>query len=117
MINVTVTYVKTSSRGKDVEVVDSIEITGHANSGPYGQDLVCASVSSIITGAANAIWNNNCFQIILEEGHALIKRTSRPSGEIAFECHDDVTLSVTDVMLRTVAESNRKFIRITEKFN
>ncbi|MFC6465392.1 ribosomal-processing cysteine protease Prp [Marinilactibacillus sp. GCM10026970] len=33
----------------------SIEISGHAESGPYGQDLVCAAVSALSIGAINSI--------------------------------------------------------------
>lgn len=33
----------------------SMTITGHANSGPYGQDLVCCAVSAIALSSLNAI--------------------------------------------------------------
>ncbi len=33
----------------------SMNVTGHAKSAKRGQDLVCASVSSIMTGALNAL--------------------------------------------------------------
>ena len=35
--------------------IDSIQMTGHANAGDYGNDLVCAGASSIIFGAMNAV--------------------------------------------------------------
>ncbi|MFD2211033.1 ribosomal-processing cysteine protease Prp [Virgibacillus halophilus] len=31
------------------------EVAGHANSGPYGYDLVCAAVSAITFGTVNAV--------------------------------------------------------------
>lgn len=34
---------------------DSIEISGHANYDEYGKDIVCASVSSIVTTTVNGI--------------------------------------------------------------
>jgi uncharacterized protein YsxB (DUF464 family) len=34
---------------------DSIEISGHANYDDYGKDIVCASVSSIVTTTVNGI--------------------------------------------------------------
>lgn len=34
---------------------NNITISGHANSGEYGKDIVCASVSSIIYTTINAI--------------------------------------------------------------
>ena len=33
----------------------SIEVKGHANSDDYGKDLVCAAVSTVITGGMNAL--------------------------------------------------------------
>ncbi|WP_152654750.1 ribosomal-processing cysteine protease Prp [Oceanobacillus sp. CFH 90083] len=35
--------------------VTAFELTGHADSGPYGYDLVCAGVSAVTFGAVNAI--------------------------------------------------------------
>ncbi|MFC4388361.1 ribosomal-processing cysteine protease Prp [Gracilibacillus marinus] len=36
-------------------VIKSFTITGHAGSGPYGHDLVCAAVSAVSFGAVNAV--------------------------------------------------------------
>ncbi|WP_339177484.1 ribosomal-processing cysteine protease Prp [Oceanobacillus sp. FSL W7-1293] len=35
--------------------VTAFKLTGHAESGPYGYDLVCAGVSAVTFGAVNAI--------------------------------------------------------------
>lgn len=35
--------------------ISSFQVSGHANSGPYGYDLVCAGVSAITFGSINAI--------------------------------------------------------------
>ncbi|MGI8316008.1 ribosomal-processing cysteine protease Prp [Halobacillus mangrovi] len=35
--------------------VNGFEISGHAESGPYGHDLVCAAVSAVSIGTVNAI--------------------------------------------------------------
>jgi uncharacterized protein YsxB (DUF464 family) len=35
--------------------ITSFIITGHAESGPYGHDLVCAAVSAVSFGTVNAI--------------------------------------------------------------
>ncbi|HLS61565.1 MAG TPA: ribosomal-processing cysteine protease Prp [Virgibacillus sp.] len=39
---------------KDNQIV-AFELSGHADSGPYGYDLVCAGVSAVSFGAVNAI--------------------------------------------------------------
>ncbi len=53
---------------KDNKLV-CVHISGHANADKYGKDLVCAGVSSIAIGLANAIdqlTNDNC-KIDVEE--------------------------------------------------
>ena len=45
MIRVKVTYQK--------EIVTSLTVSGHANSGEYGKDLVCAGVSAVVVGGLN----------------------------------------------------------------
>jgi len=34
--------------------IKSFDLSGHANSGPYGYDLVCAAVSAVSFGSVNA---------------------------------------------------------------
>lgn len=35
--------------------IDSFTLSGHANAGPYGHDLVCAGVSAVAFGTENAV--------------------------------------------------------------
>ena len=37
------------------EDIVSFEVTGHAESGPYGSDIVCAAVSALVIGTTNSI--------------------------------------------------------------
>jgi uncharacterized protein len=37
------------------EQINSFTLSGHADSGPYGHDLVCAAVSAVSIGSINAI--------------------------------------------------------------
>ena len=84
----------------------SLEVKGHANSGPYGQDLVCAAVSAILTGGANNLENKKNFDIKLLEGETLIKAIDTVSS------HDEVVLETLIVSLKTIEESYGKFIQI-----
>ena len=84
----------------------SLEVKGHANSGPYGQDLVCAAVSAILTGGANNLENKKSFDIKLLEGEALIKAVDTVSS------HDEIVLETIITSLKTVEESYGKFIQI-----
>lgn len=47
MIHVTVT--RTNNQ------IKTFELSGHAESGPYGYDLVCAGVSAVSIGTVNAV--------------------------------------------------------------
>ncbi len=35
--------------------IHAVELTGHADSGPYGYDLVCAAVSALSIGLVNSL--------------------------------------------------------------
>lgn len=41
-------------RNESQQVV-ALEITGHADAGPYGQDIVCAAVSAVTIGTINSL--------------------------------------------------------------
>lgn len=47
--------VKVIVERNDQNEIMSFELSGHANSGPYGYDLVCAAVSAVSFGAINSI--------------------------------------------------------------
>ncbi|MFC6170597.1 ribosomal-processing cysteine protease Prp [Loigolactobacillus jiayinensis] len=36
-------------------IIHYFQLTGHADSGPYGSDIVCAAVSAVAIGAVNGI--------------------------------------------------------------
>lgn len=44
-------FIKRNDRGNIV----SFEVTGHAESGPFGSDIVCAAVSALTIGTANSL--------------------------------------------------------------
>ena len=81
-----------------------LEVKGHAGYDKHGQDLVCAGVSSIITGGFNALSKEDIEEISLEEGYAkVILKEGSSSCEV---------LKVIEIQLRTIEESYPKFITI-----
>ncbi|WP_409022633.1 ribosomal-processing cysteine protease Prp [Dellaglioa sp. P0083] len=40
---------------RDAKIIDAFEITGHADSGEYGQDIVCAAVSVLTINTVNSL--------------------------------------------------------------
>jgi hypothetical protein len=90
---------------ESTKTITSIEVKGHANSAEYGKDLVCAAVSAIITGGANAL-EQDIYDIELKEGHALIKAHEIPGQ------NDEVVLKTMETQLRTIEEIEKAFIKI-----
>lgn len=88
--------------------IKSLEVKGHADSDVYGKDLVCALVSGITTGLANALdIMLHEEDIILEEGYAQFCITDAND-------ESDTIMNTAIIMLRTAEESNKDYIRIME---
>lgn len=49
-------------------LIFSIELSGHAESGPYGYDLVCAAVSGVSMGMINAVMKLTEMDLNIEQG-------------------------------------------------
>ena len=58
---------------KSDETINGLEVSGHADSAQYGNDMICAAVSAIITGGFNAFNDNDFDEIELKEGYAKVK--------------------------------------------
>ena len=86
--------------------VNFLEVKGHANSAPHGEDLVCAGVSAILGGGFNNLKNHKDYEIKLDEGYALFKTTSQ------LDAHDEVVIETIVCGLNTICEENPKFIEI-----
>ena len=86
--------------------VNFLEVTGHANSAPYGKDLICAAVSAVLTGGFNNLTNYKNYELKLDEGHALFK-SSAP-----FDAHDEAVIETIICGLNTIRESNPEFVEV-----
>ena len=92
-------------RDVNSQKIISIEVKGHANSAEYGKDLVCAAVSTVMTGGMNALKDKE-YDFKLEEGHIYVKALDIPSD------YDSVVLKTMEVQLMTIEESNHKYVQI-----
>ena len=88
---------------KNGDQVIGLEVTGHANSAPHGKDLICAAVSSILTGGFNAFNENDMEECSLEEGYAKV---------IICSNNGQIILNTLIVQLKTIEMSYPKFIKI-----
>ena len=82
--------IKVSIEGK------TIKLTGHANFADYGKDIVCASVSSIITTTINAI-------LSLEEG-SISYQDEKQTLIIQIIKETNITKNLISNMLRMLKE-------------
>ena len=48
--------------------IRSFTLSGHAESGPYGYDLVCAAVSAVTFGSVNAVMELTDADLSIEQG-------------------------------------------------
>ena len=99
MIKITINH---ASNGQ----VNFLEIKGHANSAPHGQDLVCAAVSSVITGGFNNLNGYKNYELKLDEGYALFK------SNVELDAHDETVIETIICGLNTIKETNPEFIQI-----
>ena len=99
MIKITINH---ASNGQ----VNFLEIKGHANSAPHGQDLVCAAVSAVITGGFNNLNNHKNYELKLDEGYALFQ------SNVPLDAHDETVIETIICGLNTIKETNPEFIQI-----
>lgn len=81
-----------------------LEVKGHAGFAESGQDLICAGVSSIVTGGFNAFNKDDIESVTLESGYAkVILKEQSESLKV---------LDVIIIQLQTIQESYPKYIKI-----
>jgi hypothetical protein len=86
-----------------------VKVKGHSLSAALGADLICAGVSSVTTGALNALANPTSFQIISSEGLLEIMTMTTVSA------HDQVVLHTMLRQLETIAEAHPQYLKINKK--
>ena len=92
-------------RDVSLDKIILIEVKGHSGKDAYGKDLVCAGVSSIITGGFNALLDKD-YSFKLDEGHSYVKALDIPSD------YDAVVLKTIETQLKTIEEAEPEFVRI-----
>ena len=79
---------------------ECIKVSGHANFNTYGNDIVCASVSSIIYTTINGILNIDSESISYKDNEVL---------EINILKNDDITKKLINNMLDLLKELERQY--------
>ena len=95
----------------------AFELSGHAESGPYGFDLVCAAVSAVSFGAVNAVLELCDIDLEIEQGtEGGYLYVSLPSS-LASDVMGKVQLLFEGMLisLKTIEQEYSQFIHITSK--
>ncbi len=85
----------------------SLKIKGHANSGPYGHDLVCAATSGIVLGGINNLQGK--YNLEQDENNGVLELTSLDK----VSSHDSVVLETIIKQLEMISEAYPKNIKIS----
>ena len=89
----------------------SLSVSGHSNYDEHGKDIVCAGVSAIVTGGLNALINENKSGISyrVSDGYVNVDVLDIGNDKLQF------IIDVIVIQLRTIEESYKKHIKISEK--
>lgn len=98
------------------DLITGFELSGHAESGPYGYDLVCAGVSAVSFGSVNAV-NSLCdinLNITMaKNGYLEVLLPENISSET--EKKTQLILEAMIISLRTIENDYKEFITIIDK--
>lgn len=92
------------------------EISGHANSGPYGYDLVCAGVSAVSFGAVNAVIKLCEVDLKIDHGEDGGYLSVEIPSSLSIEQSEQVQLILEAMLisLQTIEREYSKFIQIKD---
>lgn len=97
--------------------IESFELSGHAESGPHGHDLVCAGVSAVSFGTVNAIYTLCQTKLEIKQGeNGGFLRCVVPN-HIDKETEEKIQLLLEGMLvsLQTIENDYSKYIKIFEK--
>lgn len=95
----------------------TVEITGHAESGPYGYDLVCSAVSALSIGIINSLSELGHYtpHIEMDEEEGGYLAVTLPASLTKEQKHtSDILLESLLLSLRSVANEYSDFVTIIE---
>lgn len=98
-------------------VITGFEVSGHAESGPYGHDLVCSAVSAVTFGSVNAVMKLCEIEPDVEQGgEGGYLKITLPDG-LHDDVHDkaQVLLEGMQVSLETIEYDYDQYIKISHR--
>ncbi|MGM8214239.1 ribosomal-processing cysteine protease Prp [Bacillaceae bacterium W0354] len=101
----------------DEEHIKGFEMSGHANSGPYGHDLVCAAASAVSFGSINAIISICGIEPLIDmndDGGYLKVMLPEKMAKESFEKAQTLLQGML-VSFQTIEKDYHQYITISEK--
>ncbi|MCA1021723.1 ribosomal-processing cysteine protease Prp [Halobacillus litoralis] len=97
--------------------ITGFEISGHAESGPYGHDLVCAAVSAVSFGTVNAIVSLCEFEPHVVQGGegGYLKITLPDNLQEPVKTKAQTLLEGMQVSLQTIEQDYDQYIHISQR--
>jgi uncharacterized protein len=97
--------------------INAFELSGHAESGPKGHDLVCAAVSSVVFGLENAIHTLCDVELEAIEDEEAGYLHCRVPENVSGKTYDDVQLLLEAMLvaLRAIENEGKQYIKIIDK--
>ena len=92
------------------DLFTKIEISGHANSGKYGHDLVCAGVSCVTFGTLNALDKMTSESVQMNVNHKITIEVTNLLDETC-----QIILNTLMIQLDTIKEQYSKYIEIKQE--
>ncbi|WP_102345417.1 ribosomal-processing cysteine protease Prp [Bacillus sp. Marseille-P3661] len=97
--------------------IKSFEMSGHADSGPYGQDIVCAGASAVSFGTVNAIYKLCQTELEIEQGKSggFLRCVVPDHLDQATNEKIQLLLEGMLVSLQTIEHDYAKYIKISDQ--
>lgn len=95
--------------------IEAITISGHANAGKHGSDIVCAAVSAISLGLINAtdlLLNSHPDVQLAESDGGFLKWNVRPVADKLVSEKQQLLAESLVVSLFMIAETNGKYVAV-----
>ncbi|WP_125546166.1 ribosomal-processing cysteine protease Prp [Levilactobacillus lindianensis] len=97
--------------------INSFQITGHADSGEYGQDIVCAAVSVLAISTVNGLQRVASIPVQVDnrdQAGGFLEVTLPPKLEATTELKGQTLLQSFEDGLKDVAENYADFVKFAQ---
>ncbi|KRO04340.1 ribosomal protein [Levilactobacillus paucivorans] len=97
--------------------INSFQITGHADSGEYGQDIVCAAVSVLAISTVNGLQRVASIPVQVDnrdQAGGFLEVTLPPKLEATAELKGQTLLQSFEDGLKDVAENYADFVKFAQ---